>query len=42
MKSSRQKHSEKDDHLNADVVAFHRLHLRDVFCQSTIDLQDDN
>ncbi len=32
----------KNDHSIADVVAFHRLHLRDVFCQNTIDLQDDN
>jgi hypothetical protein len=42
MKNSRQKHSKKDDHLNVDVIAFHCFHLKDVFDQNTIDLQNDN
>jgi hypothetical protein len=32
----------KNDHSNVDVVASHRFHLRNVFCQNTINLQDDN
>ncbi len=42
MKNSRQKHSKKDNHSNVKIVAFHRFHLKNVFCQNTIDLQNDN
>ncbi len=42
MKSTRQEHSKKNDHSNANIVSSHCLHLRCVLCQNAIDLQDDH